>query len=107
VLDEVSRLSADAALARIDAAVRAVNLREVTRARAAALAGGRGGRPTARPTIAYAAVRKLLHLAQAGDPAARAELSAIRDLMGASPPQSLGPSLASHTADRPAASRRS
>lgn len=100
VLDEAARLAPDAALACVDAAVQGVRLRDVTRARAAALAGGRGGRPTARPTIAYAAVRKLLHLAQAGDPAARAELTAIQDLMRAAP------SLA-RTADRPAASRRS
>ncbi len=93
VLGEVSRLSPQAALAGIDRAVRRVNLREVTRARAAALAGGRGGRPVARPAIAYAAVRKLLHLAQTGDAAARAELSAIQALMGQAP----------HTADRPAA----
>lgn len=100
VLDEAARLTPDAALACVDAAVQGVRLRDVTRARAAALAGGRGGRPTARPTIAYAAVRKLLHLAQAGDPAARAELTAIQDLMRAAP------SLA-RTADRPAAIRRS
>lgn len=100
VLEEAARLSPEAALARIDLAVRDVNLREVTRARAEALAGGRGGRPTARPTIAYAAVRKLLHRAQAGDPAARAELSAIQDLMRANPP-------APRTAGRPAASPRS
>lgn len=100
VLDEAARLAPDAALACVDAAVQGVRLRDVTRARAAALAGGRGGRPTARPTIAYAAVRKLLHLAQAGDPAARAELTAIQDLMRAAP------GLA-RTAGRPAASRRS
>ncbi|WP_309092279.1 hypothetical protein [Phenylobacterium sp.] len=99
VLDDAASLAPDAVLARIETAIRAVNLREVTRARAAALAGGRGGRPTARPTIAYAAVRKLLHLAQAGDPDARAELTAIQDLMGAPP--------MAHTVHRPAASRRS
>lgn len=95
ILDEAAGMPPQAALTRLDGAVRRVNLREVTRARAAALAGGRGGRPVARPTIAYAAVRKLLHLADAGDAAARAELTAIQDLMGG----------AANTEDRRAASR--
>ncbi len=79
---DVAMLPEQDLLAAIASAVGRVKLREVTRARAAALAGGRGGRPTARPTIAYAAMRKLLSLVARGDAAAKAELSAIQDLMG-------------------------
>ncbi len=92
-----SRLPSSEMLAALSAAVRDVNLREVTRARAMALAGGRGGRPTARTSAAYSAVRKLLDLAEAGDAAARAELTAIRDLVR--------PPGLERRADRPAASR--
>lgn len=94
--EEVARLPAADMIAALEGAMRRVSLREVTRARATALAGGRGGRPMARPSAVYAAVRKLLDLAEGGDPAARAELSAIRDLMGAAQ---------GHRAHRPAASR--
>lgn len=82
----------------LETAIRRVNLREVTRARALAFAGGRGGRPAARASAAYSAVRKLMGLAEAGDAAARAELTAIRDLIGQA-------AALPHRADRPAASR--
>ena len=87
-------------LAGLEAAMRQVSLREVTRARAAVLAGGRGGRPMARPSATYSAVRKLLQLAEAGDSGAQAELSAIDDLIRGS-----APALLARTADRPAANR--
>jgi hypothetical protein len=85
-------------LARIDAALRGVNQAQVTRARAEALAGGRGGRPIQPPRTAYGAVLKLLDLVRAGDLSARAELAAIQDLMRRAPPPA-------RTADRRAASR--
>ncbi|WP_423352353.1 hypothetical protein [Phenylobacterium sp. VNQ135] len=96
-LEEVARLRSSDMLAALEIAVRRVSLREVTRARAALLAGGRGGRPMARPTPAYAAVRKLLELAEAGDATARAELSAICDLIRGPRP--------GYVADHPVASR--
>lgn len=87
-----------ARLAQIDAALRGVNQAHVTRMRAEALAGGRGGRPIQPPRTAYGAVLKLFDLARAGDLTARAELMAIQDLMRRAPPPA-------HTADHRAASR--
>ncbi|WP_411289283.1 hypothetical protein [Phenylobacterium sp.] len=77
--------SSDQLLHRIDEAVRAVNLRQVSRDRAQALAGVRGGRPTAQRQQVAAAVQKLLDRATAGHADAEAELSAIRALILAPP----------------------
>lgn len=66
--------------------LRHVSVREVTRARAAALRGIRGGRrhvPRQGPGLA--AIRHLLALAYDGDPGALAELAEIRTLLGEAP----------------------
>jgi len=68
-------------LQAIETAIRGVNLRQVTQARAAALRGVRGGRPVGKGKTAYGAVQKLLALVAAGEAEARAELAAIEDLI--------------------------
>lgn len=83
----------------IAGALRRVSVREVTRARAAALGGVRGGRRHApRHGPGLAAVRQLIELAYEGDIHAQAELAEIRALLGE------GPTTAS-AAGRPEASR--
>lgn len=82
--------SSDQLLRRIDQAVRAVNLRQVSRDRAQTLAGVRGGRPTAQRQQVVAAVRKLLDRATAGHADAEAELSVIRALILAPPARRVG-----------------
>lgn len=82
----------------IAGALRRVSVRQVTRARAAAYGGGRGGRRHApRHGPGLAAVRALLDLAYGGDAQAEAELAEIRALLAvsANPPP--------HEADRPEA----
>lgn len=96
--DELRGQPLERLLPSVDAALRGVNQTQVTRARAEALAGGRGGRPIQPARTAYGAVLKLLDLVRAGDQTARAEFLAIQDLM-----RSTGP--LTHTADRRAASR--
>lgn len=75
---------ADDALREIAAALHPVNTRMVTQARAMALGGVRGGRPSSpRPRPAHAAVSSLIEQALAGDAEALAELAAIEGLIRA------------------------
>lgn len=70
----------------IAGALRKISVREVTRARAAALGGVRGGRRhTPRYGPGVAAVRHLIELAYAGDAQAITELAEIRALLGELP----------------------
>lgn len=69
-------------LQAITNALQAVNVREVTQARAQAFGGVRGGRrPGRRPRPALAAVQNLLELAQVGEADALAELAEIEALI--------------------------